>query len=80
MSAGGAVPPAPSGNQRETQMITALLIVLAVLCAAGLVGTVVAAMNGCLVSSVWLMCGGAGHLVEFLGGLVAAILDGLNSN
>jgi hypothetical protein len=61
-------------------MVTAILIVLAVLCVVGLVGTVLAAVNGCLVSSVWLMCGGAGRLLGFLGQLIAAIAEGLSSS
>jgi hypothetical protein len=59
-------------------MVTAILIILAVLCVVGLVGMFVAACRGDLCAQLWWCFGGAGHLVEFLGGLVQAIAEGLS--
>jgi len=58
-------------------MLTFLLIVLAAVLAVGMCGMVLAALNGCLLSSLWLMCGGFGSAAEFLGELLAAIAKGL---
>lgn len=59
-------------------MITALMIIAVLALVTVLVGMAYAAMNGCLVSQIWFMCGSAGTVLEIVGTLVVAIIANLN--
>jgi hypothetical protein len=54
-------------------MVTALLIVLVLVCVAALVGLALLAVNGCFWSALWLMSGNAGQLGGLVGELLAVI-------
>lgn len=63
--------------KRETTMVTAILIVFAVLFAAGAVFMVVQALRGCALATVWVCCGGLTGAAELVGLILAAVVSGI---
>lgn len=56
-------------------MITALLIVLAILILTGMVGLVVGMANGCPFAWLQVAFGGMGTMCELLGAVITAIVE-----
>jgi hypothetical protein len=60
-------------------MMTALLILVAVVLVLALVGMLVQVARGSLCATVWWWCGGAEQLLKILGEVVTGILEGLSN-